>query len=129
VGHLDRDAADGDVREGAADLMAAVLLAPSADHTCQFCWYREEAPPVQVVPGETAQRFHPCPAMGGLKVPLKPAGVRCEVRPLERGDYVKDEMVQRGRQGQTPMGFTTERDDGNDVAVLVPCAVLNIKEA
>ena len=128
MGDLDGDAADRDVREGAADLMVAVLLAPAAEHTCQFCSYREEAPPVRVAPGETAQRFHPCPAMGGLKVPLKPAGVRCEVRPLDRGDYIGAEWVQRGRDGQTPMGFTTERDDGNDCAVLVPCAVLNIRE-
>lgn len=102
--------------------MAAVLLAPSQAYTCQFCWYAEEAPPVAVRPGETAQRFHPCPAQGGLTTPLKPAGVRCRVRAVDRDDYVGREIVQRGRDGQQPMAFVTDRDDGNDCVALAPMA-------
>lgn len=107
--------------------MPAVILAASEDWTCQFCWYTEQTPKLALAPGEVATRFHPCPAQGGLTTPLKPAGVRCEVRPVQRGDYVGAELVQRGRQGQTPMAFETIRDDGNDVAVLAACATAELR--
>lgn len=103
----------------------AVLLAPSHEYDCGFCSYREEAPPVAVPAGAIVQRFHPCPGQGWLKVPLRPAGIRCEVRPVERGDYVGRDLVQRGTDGQVPMAFVTVRDDGLDCAVLAPTATLD----
>lgn len=67
-------------------------------------------------------RFHSCPGLRGLTAPMVPAGTRCKVEAVERGDYVGREQVQTDGEGRPVMNVTTTRDDGIDVAVFAPCA-------
>jgi hypothetical protein len=67
-------------------------------------------------------RFHTCRGLKGLTAPLVPAGTRCKVEAVERGDWVGKEMVQTDGEGRPIMAVVTTRDDGQDCAVLAPCA-------
>lgn len=66
-------------------------------------------------------RMHQCAGLGGITVPLVPAGTRAEFRVHEREDYVGDERVQL-HGGRPLMNVTTVRDDGQDVTVFAPTA-------
>lgn len=66
-------------------------------------------------------RMHPCAGMGGLTVPMVPAGTRAEHRVNERQDYVGAERVQYA-DGRPLMSISTVRDDGEDVTVFAPTA-------
>ena len=66
---------------------------------------------------------HRCKRMGGLMVPLIVEGTRADVRLVERGDYVRDEMVTTDADGHPWMSVVTERNDGMDCTVFAPCAV------
>jgi hypothetical protein len=68
-------------------------------------------------------RFHPCKGLKGLTAPMVPAGTRCKVEAVERGDWVGKELVQTDGEGRPVMAVVTTRDDGQDCAVLAPCAV------
>jgi hypothetical protein len=72
-------------------------------------------------------RFHNCPGLAGLSAPMVPAGTRCKVEAVERGDYVRGELVQTDGNGRPVMSVVTTRDDGNDVAVYAPTAQLNLR--
>jgi hypothetical protein len=72
-------------------------------------------------------RFHNCRGLAGLSAPMVPAGTRCKVEAVERGDYVRDELVQTDSDGRPVMSVVTTRDDGNDVAVYAPTAQLNLR--
>jgi hypothetical protein len=72
-------------------------------------------------------RFHNCPGLAGLSAPMVPAGTRCKVEAIERGDYVRGELVQTDGNGRPVMSVVTTRDDGNDVAVYAPTAQLNLR--
>jgi hypothetical protein len=72
-------------------------------------------------------RFHNCPGLAGLSAPMVPAGTRCKVEAIERGDYVGSELVQTDGNGRPVMSVATTRDDGNDVAVYAPTATLNLR--
>jgi len=65
-------------------------------------------------------RFHTCVGLNGLTAPMIEAGVKCEVRAVEREDYIGDEHTGRF------MSVVTERNDGQDVAVFAPVAVARI---
>lgn len=67
-------------------------------------------------------RFHNCRGLRGLSAPFVPAGTRCEVKVVEREDYVGKEVVTTDGEGRPVMAVETVRDDGNDVAVFAPCA-------
>jgi hypothetical protein len=67
-------------------------------------------------------RFHSCRGLRGLTAPMVPAGTRCKVEAVERADYVGRELVQTDGEGRPVMAVVTTREDGNDVAVLAPCA-------
>lgn len=67
-------------------------------------------------------RFHDCRGLRGLTAPMVPAGTRCKVEAVERGDYVGKELVQTDGEGRPVMAVVTTRDEGNDVAVFAPCA-------
>lgn len=67
-------------------------------------------------------RFHTCRGLRGLTAPMVPAGTRCKVEAVERGDWVGKELVQTDGEGRPVMNVTTTRDDGTDVAVFAPCA-------
>lgn len=73
---------------------------------------------------EPHTRFHPCRGLKGLTAPMVPAGTRCKVEAVDRGDYVGRELVTVDGEGRPVMAVVTTRDDGNDVAVFAPCATL-----
>jgi hypothetical protein len=58
---------------------------------------------------------------------MVPDGLRCKVEAVEREDYVGKEMVQTDGDGRPVMAVVTTRDDGNDVAVLAPCATARLE--
>lgn len=72
-------------------------------------------------------RFHACRGLRGLTAPMVPAGTRCKVEAVQRQDYVGRELVQTDAGGRPVMAVVTTRDDGNDVAVLAPCATARIE--
>lgn len=67
--------------------------------------------------------LHPCPQLAGLSAPLVPAGVPADVRAVERQDYIGGDMVHTDGDGRPVMAVVTERDDGQDAAVMAPTAV------
>lgn len=67
-------------------------------------------------------RFHRCRGLRGLTAPMVPAGTRCKVEAIERADHVGRELVQYDGEGLPVMAVVTTRDDGQDCAVLAPCA-------
>lgn len=67
-------------------------------------------------------RFHNCRGLKGLSAPMVPAGTRCKVEPVERGDYTNGDVVQRDGEGRVVMSVVTTRDEGQDCAVMAPCA-------
>lgn len=83
---------------------------PNCDHT-EVTRYRR-----------AHQVFHRCKGLAGLRTPMVPAGTRCKVEAVERGDWVGKEMVQTNVDGRPFMAVVTTRDDGQDCAVLAPCA-------
>jgi hypothetical protein len=72
-------------------------------------------------------RFHACRGLRGLTAPMVPAGTRCKVEAVERGDYVGKDRVQTDGEGRPVMSIVTTRDDGQDCAVLAPCATANLE--
>jgi hypothetical protein len=66
--------------------------------------------------------FHACRGLKGLTAPFVQEGVKCMVRANEREDYIKKETVQYDGEQRPIMAVETVRDDGNDIAVLAPCA-------
>jgi hypothetical protein len=48
---------------------------------------------------------------------MVPAGIKAEVKAIERLDYVGTELVQRNTEGRPIMAVVTTRDDGQDCAV------------
>jgi hypothetical protein len=58
---------------------------------------------------------------------MVPDGLRCKVEAVQREDYVGREIVQTDGEGRVVMAVVTTRDDGNDVAVLAPCAQASLE--
>lgn len=67
-------------------------------------------------------RFHTCAGLRGLTAPFLPAGTRARVEARDRDDYVGGDMVTTDGDGRPVMAVVTTRDDGEDVAVMAPCA-------
>jgi hypothetical protein len=68
-------------------------------------------------------RFHDCPALGGLTAPLVLEGTDCRVVAVEREDYVGNEDVRLNAHGRPIMSVVTEYGDGrNDLVVYAPTA-------
>jgi len=89
-------------------------------------WECSRCPAVaRTVDGKTP--MHPCPGMAGLLVPLTPEGVRCELRAVEREDYVGRELVQTDGNGRPVMAVRTLRDDGEDCTVYAPTATASLE--
>jgi hypothetical protein len=72
-------------------------------------------------------RMHVCPGLKHLTAPMIPAGTRCKVEAKEREDYVGKEDVAYNEDGTPMMSVETTREDGNDVAVLAPCASVKMR--
>lgn len=66
--------------------------------------------------------FHPCRGLRGLQAPMVQAGIRCEVRAVEREDWIGRELVQTDGEGRPIMAVVTTRDEGTDCAVYAPTA-------
>lgn len=98
-------------------LGVAVLTPPERHWTCPNCDFtdvtREHQP---------HSRMHSCRGLRGLTAPMVPAGTRCKVEAVERGDYVRDELVQVDGEGRPVMSVVTTRGDGQDCAVFAPIA-------
>lgn len=73
-------------------------------------------------------RFHSCRGLRGLTAPMVPAGTRCKVEAVERGDYVGREHPQQDGEGRPVMAVVTTRDDGTDCAVFAPVATITSKD-
>jgi hypothetical protein len=75
----------------------------------------------------SAQRWHACAKLHGLKAPLVLAGTDCTVRAVERGDYLNGDEQRRGDDGRPYMAVVTEYADGrNDAAVFAAVATARI---
>lgn len=66
-------------------------------------------------------RFHRCAGLHGLAAPLVEKGIKVDVRPVEREDYIGTDRVQM-HEGRPIMAVVTERPDGMDTAVFAPAA-------
>lgn len=104
--------------------MTVPLLTPVHQlWTCARCTTR-----ARTTGPEPKTPFHACRGTRGVTLPLVPEGVRADVRVVEREDYVGREMVQTDGEGRPVMAVVTERDDGQDCAVLAPCATARVEE-
>lgn len=72
--------------------------------------------------------FHSCRGMGGLTAPYVEEGVAAKVEAKVREDYVGRELVAHDAGGRPIMSVITTRDDGQDCAVLAPCATATTEE-
>lgn len=72
--------------------------------------------------------FHVCGGLRGITAPYVPAGTRAKVEAVEREDYVGREVVTTDGEGRPVMSVVTTRDDGNDCAVLAPCATTSTEK-
>jgi hypothetical protein len=89
-------------------------------HRCNFTDVTHEAQP--------HTRYHPCPALEGLSMPMVEAGSHVKVTIVEREDYVGSETVTTVG-GRPIMSVVTQREDGsNDVAVFAPRANAKLEE-
>jgi hypothetical protein len=96
--------------------MEVILLQPERRWECPNCNLKEVTR--EVTPHS---RFHSCRGLKGLTAPMVPAGERAKVTAREREDYVGRDSVQTDGEGRPIMSIVTERDDGQDCAVLAPC--------
>jgi hypothetical protein len=81
-----------------------------------------------VVNGEKLRQMplHYCPGLHGLLAPMVKAGVTARLRVNYREDYTNGDLVTTDSRGKVVMGITTQRNDGEDLIVHSPCAVLNL---
>jgi hypothetical protein len=98
--------------------MQAALISGFTDWECPNCGIEERTGPVP----PNAGRFHNCARLHFLVAPLVRKGTRCKVWAGLREDYQGRELTQDGDDGKPYMQVVTTRDDGQDVAVLAPCA-------
>lgn len=100
-----------------------IAITPVTRWTCPNCpleSFTREAKP--------HTRMHPCPGLRGLTAPMVKAGTKAKVEAVERGDYVRKDLVQTDWNGRPYMAVVTTRDDGTDCTVLAPTAVMRALE-
>jgi hypothetical protein len=97
--------------------MVVVLLNPERRWECPNCTFTDVTHEMN-----PHSRFHSCRGLKGLTAPMVPAGTKAKVIAREREDYVGKENVQVDGEGRPIMSIITERDDGQDCAVLAPMA-------
>jgi hypothetical protein len=99
---------DGGVRD------IPLLRVPYQDWHCPNCNAAERVP--SLPPGSS--RFHTCNGLHGLTAPLVLVGADCDVRAVEREDYLNGEVQATGDDGKPYMAVTTVYADGhNDLSV------------
>jgi len=109
---------NGPARGPAAAISASVpLLRATHRWSCPNCGLLDETHEMR-----PHTRFHTCRGLFGLTAPMVPAGSRCDVRAVEREDYIGDEHVQTDARGRPVMAVITTREDGQDCAVYAPSA-------
>ena len=67
-------------------------------------------------------RFHTCPKLGFMSVPMVQEGNKAKVERNLREDYIGKERVQLDAENKPVMNVTITRDEGTDVAVYAPMA-------
>lgn len=77
--------------------------------------------------GPVPNRMHNCAGLKGLTAPLVPAGTKCKVEAVERGDYTNGDLCQADADGRVVMSVITTRDDGQDCTVLCPTATASVQ--
>jgi len=99
--------------------MTDVLLRPEQHWSCPNC------PTTDVThEAQPHTRFHACRGLRGLTAPLVADGTRCKVEAETAEDYEGDSRIlQYDAAGRAVSAVVTTRDDGNDRAVLAPCAL------
>lgn len=90
------------------------------DWQCVSCGLTDRTPPSK------NNRYHSCPKMGGLTVPLVRKGVHAKNEMVMREDFVGSEKVRLDDQGRPVMSVVTTRDNGQDVTVYAPTAVARV---
>lgn len=96
---------------------AAVVMTPEQRWECPDCVTR-----VVTHEARVHTEFHTC-RKTGMWQPMVPAGTRCKVELVERGDYVNGELVQLDPRGRPVMSCVVTRDDGMDCAIYAPMAI------
>ena len=98
--------------------MDVPLLTVPVDWYCPNCGLTQTTGPR---PANSAL-MHTCPRLHMLTAPMVRAGVRAKVWAGLREDYQGREITQDGDDGRPYMQVVTTRDNGQDVAILAPCA-------
>lgn len=93
------------------------LLALNRHLVCPNCTVEMSTPATKPV-------LHRCKGHAGLLAPMVPAGIKADVRTVEREDYIGGDLVQV-HEGRPIMAVVTEREDGQDVTVFAPTATGN----
>lgn len=70
--------------------------------------------------------LHVCSRHRGAIVPLIENGTKAGIRINRREDYLGTDIPTTDGEGVPVMSVTTMRDDGEDVAVFVPCATVTL---
>jgi hypothetical protein len=100
-------------------MTATALLQPERHWVCPNCTLTQ----VSHKPRPHV-RFHRCHGLRGLTAPMVLAGVRCKVEAVTYEDYEgTSQQLHYDGEGRGISAVVTTRDDGNDCAVLAPCAL------
>lgn len=103
--------------------MSVPILDATRVWECPACQLRDRTS------GPQTNRYHPCPALGGLTAPmvdvthhdLNPTAQRLRV--IDRDDYVGSEIVTTTNTGRPAMAVDLERADGSNDRIVFPgCA-------
>lgn len=102
---------------GAAGFNAAILTPPVKNWRCPNCGREKRTQRV-----EAHTPLHQCPRLRGAWAPFVVEGVNARLELVERGDYVKKDLVQTDGEGRPVMSVITHRDAGQDCTIFAPCA-------
>ena len=101
----------------------SILLASEHHWVCPNCTFTDITHEAGV-----HTRFHSCAGLKGLTSPMVEEGISCKIESIEREDYIGLDEVQYDGDGWAISAVVTTRDEGNDCAVLAPCATGRIEE-
>ena len=102
--------------------MTLILAVPVTDWYCPECGATD-----QTRVAGPHDRYHVCPRLRYLSVPMLRAGVAAKIEARDRDDYVGREIAPVDPAGRPIMSIVTTRDDGNDVMVFAPTATARME--